>query len=305
MTTLNTASQIGIKPPAYRLPETAKVGRVRLAISDLNRSLSFYSDVVGLSVLKREKHSAALGTPDGIVLLELEQSYDVQPIRAKSRLGLYHTAFLLPNRAMLSSFVDHLNARSFRYGASDHLVSEAIYLVDPDGLTVEVYADRHHREWQALEGQLLMSTDPLDFGALAAVQHDLWKHAPTGTRVGHVHFYVGDLQAAANFYHASLGMDIMTQFPGAVFVAAGGYHHHVGLNTWAAASPPASQNDARILRWELVLPNDEEIRRLAANMEKLGWATGAKHVFKDPWGINVAFVREPPAFMGRRSEDCL
>jgi catechol 2,3-dioxygenase len=169
-------------------------------------------------------------------------------------------------------------------------VSEALYLVDPDGLTVEVYADRDRSEWRTVEGQLQMATEPIDFAALAAVQHDLWTQAPTGTRVGHVHFYVGDLRSAANFYHDGLGMDIMTQFPGALFVAAGGYHHHVGLHTWAAGSPPASQNDARILLWELVLPNEQEIARLAANMQKHTWRASAQHVFTDPWGINVALV---------------
>jgi catechol 2,3-dioxygenase len=285
---MKTTEFTALNQPVHSLPDAAKVGRVRLAISDLNRSVSFYSDVLGLSVLSREEQSAALGTPDGTVLLELEETPGVKPLGARPRLGLYHTAFLLPNRATLSSFVDHLNSR-----ASDHSVSEAIYLVDPDGLTVEVYADRDRTEWRSNNGQLIMGSEPIDFGALAAVQHDRWTQAPTGTRVGHVHFYVGDLPAAANFYNAALGMDIMSQMPGALFVAAGGYHHHVGLNTWAAGSPPASQNDARILLWELVLPDEEEIDRLAASMRKLGWSGSAEHVFTDPWGINVAFVTEP------------
>jgi len=186
-----------------------------------------------------------------------------------------------------------LNSRSIRYAASDHLVSEAIYLVDPDGLTVEVSADRDRSEWRAIQGQLKMATEPIDFGALAAVPHDRWTQAPPGTRVGHVHFYVGDLAFAAAFYHAGLAMDIMTQLPGALFVAAGGYHHHVGLNTWAAGSPVASQSDARILLWELVLPNGQEIARLAANMQKYAWRASAKHVFTDPWGISVALVNAP------------
>jgi catechol 2,3-dioxygenase len=169
-------------------------------------------------------------------------------------------------------------------------VSEAIYLVDPDGLTVEVYADRARSEWRTVEGQLKMATETIDFAALAQVQHDRWKQAPTGTCIGHVHFYVGDLASAAAFYHVGLGMDIMTQLPGALFVAAGGYHHHVGLNTWAAGSPVASQSDARILLWELVLPNEQEIARLAASMQKYAWRASAQHVYTDAWGINVALV---------------
>jgi catechol 2,3-dioxygenase len=282
-----------------RLPASAHVGRVRLAVSDLKRSVNFYREVIGLAVLDpgtAETRVARLGAHgSGQVLLELEEIPGVQGIGRRTRLGLYHTALRLPSREAFSSFVRHLVRTGTYFGSADHLVSEAIYLTDPDGLQVEVYADRPREQWSYDGREIVMATEPLRFEELPAAGDNRWKGAPAGTTVGHVHLYVGDLEAAANFYHAALGLDITTRrYPGAIFTSAGGYHHHVGLNVWAASSPPASNHDARLLFWELVLPNNAEVERVKASLAKAGYlaVTRARGVaaFSDPWGITVALV---------------
>lgn len=239
---------------------------------------------------------APQGSPG--VLLELEEQPGVRPIEPGSRLGLYHTAFLLPTRKDLGRFVRHLNRHRIPFGAGDHLYSEALYLTDPDGLTVEVYADRDRSTWQVEDRELLSATNPVRLGELAALSSDPWLGMPAATTVGHVHLYVGHLQQASSFYHQGLGLDLTTwRFPGALFLSAGGYHHHVAVNTWASASPVASEHDARLLFWELMLPTADEISRASASLRAAGFepltAAGNIPRWTDPWNIQVALVPEP------------
>ena len=290
-TTTDTTS-FGIHPPTFRLPATARIGRVRLAVSQLTKSVDFYSEVIGLAVLEREGNLAKLGAKDSEhVLVELEELPGVRPIGRRTRLGLYHTAFLLPSRFALSSFVKHLRQHGIEFGAGDHLYSEAIYLVDPDGLSVEVYADRPRSEWIVENGELVSAADPVRFETFPLVPADSWRGAPAGTTMGHVHFYVGDLEQAKKFYHNGLGLDITTwRYPGALFTSAGGYHHHVGLNVWVADSPLASTTDSRLLFWEILLPDDGEVQRAAESLVRAGYPPlqqGNGLLFKDPWGITV------------------
>lgn len=289
-------TEIGIHPPNYRLPGTAHIGRVRLAVSDLARSITFYSRVIGLTLLHLEGNLAQLGIAENDrILLELEQLPGVQSIERRSRLGLYHTAFLLPNREALSSFVRHLAQLNVSFGSGDHLYSEALYLTDPDGLTVEVYADRPRDQWLVEGREIVSATNPVRFEQLPLVDDASWHGAPTGTTIGHVHLYVGDLDRAASFYNAALGLDIVTwRYPGALFTSAGGYHHHVGLNVWAAGSPVAAATDARLLFWELVLPSEDEQQKVLASLLAAGYAqtrtTHGAPAITDPWGITVALV---------------
>jgi len=281
----------------YRLPPSTHVGRVRLAVSDLGRSIDFYSRVIGLAVLELDGKLARLGAQGSDrVLLELDELPGVRSVAERSRLGLYHPAFLLPSREDLSSFVRHLARLRVGFGAGDHGVSEALYLVDPDGLEVEVYADRPRAQWSFADGQLRMGAQAVRFDQLPKVADNNWKGAPIGTTVGHVHFYVGDLQAAADFYCSGLGLDVMMRIPSALFISAGGYHHHVGLNVWAAGSPVASEGDARLLYWELVLPDAVEIGRVAESLKKAGYAesssAGGARSFVDDDGITVALIAE-------------
>lgn len=288
----------GVTP--YRLAGSAHVGKVRLVVSDLERSLAFYSQVIGLTVLNKAGSLAQLGAGGDVsgVLLELEQRPGVKPIGARSgrggRLGLYHTAFLLPAREDFSSFVQHLLRHKVPFAAGDHFVSEALYLVDPDGLEVEVYADRPRSQWQRIGSQLRMGTAEVRFHELPKVAADSWRGAPAGTTVGHVHFYVGDLEAAREFYCKALGLDVMVEIPTALFTSAGGYHHHVGLNVWQAGSPVATAEDARLLSWELVLPDTAAVTRTARHLLESGYGetirAGGARVFADPWGIQLALI---------------
>jgi catechol 2,3-dioxygenase len=236
----------GMAPPDYRLPAATRLGHVALQVADLERSLAYYQRVLGLHVLHRADGTAMLGTQAGhTALVHLTHQPGANPSPQHARLGLYHFAILLPDRAALGRFVTHLADIGAQAGASDHLVSEALYLRDPDGLGIEVYADRPKTSWKRVDRQVRMSSDPLDLADLVrAAGGELWTGMPDGTVMGHVHLHVGDLEQAAAFYHGALGLDKMVwDYPGALFLAAGGYHHHLGLNTWAGYSVAAEGND--------------------------------------------------------------
>jgi catechol 2,3-dioxygenase len=199
---------------------------------------------------------------------------------------------LLPDRAALGRFLRHVVGHGIHPGAADHLVSEALYLTDPDGLTVEVYRDLPRSHWRPRGAELEMASDPLDFDAVvAAGEGQPWTGAPDGTRIGHMHFYVGDLADAEAFYHRGLGLDkIVWSYPGALFLSAGGYHHHVGTNTWAAGAPVATPDDAGLVSWELRVPDAAAARAAAASLAGAGYRADAiddavRAV--DPWGITV------------------
>ncbi len=285
---IQTITRISPEPRGPSLvPESASVGRVGLIVSDLQRSLKFYAGVVGLDVLTQKPQSAHLGvTANERVLLELEQRSGVQPLQGK-RLGLYHTALLLPSRSALASFAEHLHRSGIRAGSSDHLVSEAFYLEDPDGLTIEVYADRERELWPWRGTELDAAVLPLNMASLLATPHTAWKGAPPGTVMGHMHLYVGDLKKADQLYRQGLGLNLRTgSIPGALFLAAGDYHHHVGLNTWAGSVPPASEEEARLAWWELCVPA-HELCALQEQALAFGWQVGQAGTLVDPWGISL------------------
>jgi catechol 2,3-dioxygenase len=283
----------GIVPPGYRLPDATRVGTVRLQVADLGRSLAYYQQVLGLRVLARSDGQAALGTEQGgEPLIELRERPGAVPVPRRGRLGLYHFAILLPDRGQLGRFMQHLSDIGERAGMSDHFVSEAIYLTDPDGLGIEVYADRPRSAWRQQDGELTMTTVPLDVpDLLRAAGEERWAGMPAGTVMGHVHLFVGDLDRAAAFYHEGLGLDkVVWSYPGALFLSAGGYHHHVGTNTWAAGAAPAGPADARLLEWELVLPSAADAATVLANLEAGGadiQRSEGGGVARDPWGTAV------------------
>lgn len=286
-------TEIGIAPPKFRLPDAAHIGRVRLQVSDLARSVAYYERVLGLGVLRRHEVSVELGPKGGeVVLLELVERPGARAVPRRGLLGLYHFAVLLPDRASLGRFIAHLAELGEYAGMSDHLVSEAVYLTDPDGLGIEVYSDRPRESWSAVDRQITMTTKPLDVrSVIESAQGRKWDGAPMGTRIGHVHFHVGDIAEAERFYHVGLGLDkIVWNYPGALFMSAGGYHHHVGVNTWAAGAGPASDDDARLLDWELMLPEDESAESAARSIESAGFPverTDEGVAARDQWGIRV------------------
>jgi catechol 2,3-dioxygenase len=287
------SEEIGVKPPGFRLPDETHIGRVRLQVGNLGLSVSYYETVLGMRVLDSTDTTAELG-PHGEdrVLIELTEKKGVRTVPRRGLLGLYHFAVLLPDRAALGRFVAHLGEIGAYAGMSDHLVSEAVYLTDPDGLGIEVYADRPRETWSARDKQLEMTTKPLDVDSVvAAAGGEKWDGMPAGTKIGHVHFYVGDIDQAAAFYHAGLGMDkIVWNYPGALFMSAGGYHHHVGVNTWAAGASPASDDDARLLDWELLVPDSSSVDAAAKSIGDAGFEVsrdGDAVVARDGWGIRL------------------
>jgi catechol 2,3-dioxygenase len=288
-----TTLPYGTPPAGYRLPAETRLGRVVLQIADLKRSLAYYTTVLGFRVVEQSPSAAVLGAADGVPLVELRELPGAQPAARRARLGLYHFAILLPDRASLGRFVSHLERLGAYAGASDHLVSEALYLSDPDGLGIEVYADRPRESWVVRGREIVMATEPLDLADLVrAGGTEQWNGLPRGTTVGHVHLHVGDLEAAAAFYHQGLGLDaVVSSYPGALFLSAGGYHHHLGLNTWAGPdAAPAGPADARLLEWTIQLPSAAEADAAAASLQRAGHTgerMGSAWMVRDPWGTPV------------------
>ena len=284
--------EYGVHPPGYRLPEATRVGHVRLQVSDLGRSIDYYEQVIGLSVLQRNERSAALGARLGrVALLELHERRGARRVPRHGRLGLYHFALLVPSRADLARFVLHLADINVRAASADHLVSEALYLWDPDGLGIEVYADRPSSAWRVNGRELVMTTEPLDLQGLVRAANGGWNGLARDTVIGHVHLHVGSLSHAEALYHAALGFDkVVWSFPGALFLSAGGYHHHLATNTWAADAPPAGEGDARLLEWELVLPTADAVEAAAASLTGSGYdvtADAGDRFVSDDWGIRL------------------
>ncbi|MCB1032641.1 MAG: VOC family protein [Acidobacteria bacterium] len=287
----------GIPPNGFRLPGSTRLGPVVLQISDLERSLEYYREVLGLQLLGQDGRTASLGTLGGEPLVELRERRGIRPRPATSRTGLFHFALLLPDRASLGRFARHLQREGIAAGAADHLVSEALYLRDPDHLGIEVYADRPRGAWQQVGSELVMVTDPLDMASvLAAAGDEPWRGMPTGSVMGHVHLSVGDLALASEFYSEGLGFDLRVwSYPGALFLAAGGYHHHLGTNVWAGrdARPPA-EDEAQLLEWTLELPAAEDMKAVAKSLaetgrsfDRVGTDRSDSILARDPWGTAV------------------
>jgi catechol 2,3-dioxygenase len=276
------------------IPDALRLGPVRLRVSDLRRSLDYYTQVLGLEARDVTATTAALHAQgDEAPLVVLDAHADTSPVRMQSRLGLYHFAILLPDRAALGRFLAHVATSGVHVGASNHLVSEALYLRDPDGLGIEIYADRPRSEWRYASGQLEMASDPLDMaGVMAAAQGEKWSGMPRGTVMGHVHLHVGDLAEAARFYHDALGFDrVVWTYPGALFLSAGGYHHHLGVNTWAGPNaPPSGERDARLLEWRMIFPSADDARAAANRLGEAGHdvaPSGGDWIVADPWGTRL------------------
>lgn len=288
----------GIPAPGYRLPNETHLGRVKLQVAELGRSLAYYEQVLGLRPISRGDGVAVLGShDDDRPLVELRELSGARPVPRRGRLGLYHFAILLPDRASLGRFLAHLEEIGAYAGMSDHFVSEAIYLTDPDGLGIEVYADRPRSAWQHHDRQLVMTTVPLDVESVLAAAREPghaaegWSGMPPGTVIGHVHLHVGDLEKAAAFYHAGLGLDkVVWNYPGALFLSAGGYHHHLGTNTWAAGAPSAGPEDARLVEWQVVVPTAAEVQAVARSLTTANATVtrdGEDVLATDPWGTTV------------------
>ena len=291
----------GQAPEGFRLPEGTRLGRVRLQVADLGRSVTFYKNVLGLRPVESDATRAVLAAQgDDTPLVELHERPGARSVPHRGCLGLYHFAILLPDRPSLGRFVRHLGEIGARAGAGDHLVSESFYLQDPDSLGIEVYADRPRSTWRRVGRELMMATDPVDVAGLLQAAGDVgWSGMPAGATMGHVHLHVGNLEQAASFYSEAIGFDrTVWDYPGALFLAADGYHHHLGTNTWAGSGAlPATADAARLLEWTIELPDPASVSAVAASLTEggystewegdAGWHYGPELVTRDPWGTQL------------------
>jgi catechol 2,3-dioxygenase len=282
----------------YRLPGAARPGRVRLRVADPERSLAFYRDVLGMRVARDEGSVLGLAAAgEGPELVELRGTPGLAPARQHGRLGLYHFAVLVPTRAELGRVLGRLSGSGFPLGASDHAVSEALYTVDPDGNSVEIYVDRPQSTWRYHGGELHMTTLPLDTHALLREAAPDTGALAEGASIGHMHFYMDDLARADAFYRVGLGMDASVwSYSGALFLAAGGYHHHVGTNVWAGPGATRTRDDeAGLLDWELLVPSTADADASAGSLRAAGFEAtqdDGAWVAADPVGNVVRIVVE-------------
>jgi catechol 2,3-dioxygenase len=281
------------------IPATTGMGAVELTVADLDRSLDYYGRSVGLDLLGREDGRASLGA-GGIELLGLVEEPGARP--APRHTGLYHFALRLPQRVDLARWLAHAGSeRVPLLGMSDHFVSEAVYLTDPDGHGIEIYHDRPREVW---EGKVWsrMTTEPLDVASLlseiAEPEPEAFSGLPAGTDMGHVHLQVADVEETVGFYRDVLGFELMAElFGSAAFFGAGGYHHHVGGNTWhSRGASPAPTGSAALRHVTIVLPNTEERDRVAARVADAGEeprALASGVLVRDPAGIGLLLTAAP------------
>ena len=277
------------------LPAETRLGSIRLRVADLERLSRFYTEAIGLRMLDRDDGLVRLGVDDDAPLVELEEAPGAPP-KPLHTTGLFHLALLVPTRTDLASALRRVVTTGWRLtGASDHLVSEALYLSDPEGNGIELYHDRPRQEWPLTGGVLRMDTLPLDLGSLLAEDDaEADGPMPPGTTLGHVHLQVSDLAPAELFWSDALGLDVTVRgYPGALFVSAGGYHHHVGLNTWAgfgASRPPDGAQG--LVRFELVLPDSGSVAAASDRLAQVASVelTEEGTVASDPSG-NTVLVR--------------
>ena len=265
-----------------------RIGAVRLKVRDLRAVSAFYQSVLGLTPVATGEARITLGT-GGTPLLELVGDPKLAPLDPR-QAGLFHTAFLMPTRADLGRWVAHVaEARVPLQGASDHNVSEALYLADPEGNGIEVYADRPVSDWHGESGEIRMSTDPLDVqDLLQNAEGTEWSGFPEAGSVGHVHLQVGDTAEADRFYRDVLGLDIAARYPGASFYGSGGYHHQLAGNVWnSRRAGKRPEGVAGLDAVEIIVRDAADLDAIAARADSAGLASTRNAdglTLHDPWG---------------------
>ncbi len=279
------------------LHPAVEVGTVTLKVANLERSLKFYTQLIGLELFKQDGHTAVLGAGNRPILLLEEVPGSTR--LARNVTGLYHAAILFPTRHSLAVKIQQIASINYPLGAGDHLVSEAFYLDDPDGNGLELYADRPRSTWKWAGTQVQMATDPIDFDSLFAEikPNDPALNnpaAPAGTKLGHMHLRVGNISKARAFYHDVLGFDIVAHMPSALFISAGGYHHHIGMNVWESnGGKPTPENSAGLREFSISLPDQAEFDRLMHQIEAAGISVernGESALVLDPFQTRIKLV---------------
>lgn len=279
----------------FAFDRPAHVGETRLSVRDLDLVTRYYREAIGLEVLEKDAHGAVLGA-GGRPFLHLLSGKDIRPAPRKAS-GLFHTAFLMPDRQALGRWLVHAAHSGIRLeGAADHLVSEAIYLSDPEGNGIEIYADRPHGEWTYdAEGGVAMDTLPFDLQALYdATPKERFSGMDDTVAIGHLHLKVGSLPAADSFFMDVLGLAKMCDYPGASFYATGGYHHHVAANVWQSRGTGAREKDqSGLSRYSLHFNDPAALEKVKSALDRLEIATvqeGGATRFADPWGMEVVLT---------------
>lgn len=282
---------------SFQLPSDTRIGLISLTVSDLERSLRFYTQALGMRLLDRSGGTARLGSSERPWLELVEKPGARKP---RGTTGLYHFAILYPSRLELAQAVRRLALENAPFeGASDHGVSEAIYLHDPDGAGIEIYRDRPRDEWPRDErGNMLMVTDPLDVDNLLDELEGLsgdWPGMDPATRIGHIHLHVSNISRAEVFYTGLLGLNLMQRYgPSAAFFSAGEYHHHVGINTWnGEGAIPPPEGSAGLRYYEIEIPSPDVRAHIREDLRKSGAAVeehDACFFFRDPAGNRIAIA---------------
>lgn len=282
--------------PTFANRTPLHIGAVGLIARDLDLLAGYYQKLLGLNVLERAPKFARLGV-SGTTLIEIEHRPDAKPDDDRTA-GLYHTAFLMPTRRDHARWIMHIaHNRVPISGASDHGVSEAFYLDDPEGNGIEVYNDRPREQWQRQDGLIVMPTKQLDVEAILRETgpSEPYVAAPEGLRIGHIHLRVGSVERAEEFYRGAVGLDLTRRRGGATFMSSGGYHHHVGANVWHSDGAGPRDKDRAGLAWFSMEAADGPAfdavaaRLKAANANVLATPDGLESA--DPWGTRVRFVK--------------
>jgi catechol 2,3-dioxygenase len=282
--------------PTFANRTPLHIGAIGLIARDLDRLAGYYQNLLGLAAIERTPNVAKLGI-NGVPLIEIEHRPDAKPDDQRTA-GLYHTAFLMPTRQDHARWILHLaRSRIPISGASDHGVSEAFYLDDPEGNGIEVYSDRPQEQWQRQDGLIVMQTERLDIEAMLREVEPTaaYPSAPDGLRIGHIHLRVGNVEQAERFYRGAVGLDLTRRRGGATFMSSGGYHHHVGANVWHSDGAGPRDPDRAGLAWFCMEAADSAALDAAAARLKAANATtttipgGIESA--DPWGTRVRFVK--------------
>lgn len=276
---------------------------VQLKVSNLQRSIEYYTKIIGFKVLEQTNETAYLTTDGTTSLVSLVEVANAQSLR-DGYTGLYHLALLLPSRKDLGNIVQHFMGLNVRIGASDHHVSEALYLNDPDGNGIEIYIDRDESEWRwNLDNQVYMTSERLNFQPILAEADGQWNGLPVGTVMGHIHLSVANLAATEKFYTTVLDYEVVTRYgEQALFISTGQYHHHIGLNTWhSEGGVPAPTDTVGLKSYTVVLENVAYAARVQQNLTDNGYTVeifdtaptlGGTQNFStvDPNGIRIIFT---------------